>query len=81
MKRVLQQLWAGWKRVAHRLGRIQTAILMTIVYFLVISPWGALMRLSGWDPLETAQRYRRRDSNWRPIADGEPDHESLKRLS
>lgn len=81
MTDVLQQLWAGWKRVAHRLGRIQTAILMTIVYFLVISPWGFLMRLTGWDPLQTAGKYRRQNTNWRPVTDPEPDRESLQRLS
>lgn len=31
-----RQIWEGWKKIAHKLGVIQTNILLTVVYFLVI---------------------------------------------
>lgn len=31
-----RQIWEGWKKIAHKLGVIQTNILLTVVYFLII---------------------------------------------
>lgn len=31
-----RQIWEGWKKIAHKLGIINTYILLTVVYFLVI---------------------------------------------
>ena len=31
-----RQIWEGWKKIAHKMGVIQTHILLTVVYFLVI---------------------------------------------
>jgi len=81
MKKVLQNIWAGWKRVAHVIGRFQTRVLTTVFYFLILSPCGALGRLVGWDPLETRAAKRRRATNWKPVTPEEPDLESLRRQS
>ncbi|MEW6051808.1 MAG: SxtJ family membrane protein [Candidatus Zixiibacteriota bacterium] len=81
MKNLLRKLWDRWKRLAHRIGRFQTGVILTLVYFLVISPWGILMRLFGWDPLETRQSYLRKPTNWKPMTDSEPDLDSMRRLS
>ncbi len=37
-----RQIWEGWKKIAHKLGIINTYILLTVMYFLVI-PVFALM--------------------------------------
>jgi len=31
-----RQIWEGWKKIAHKLGVIQTNILLTVLYFLII---------------------------------------------
>ncbi len=81
MKELLRKLWEGWKRLALRIGRLQTGVILTLVYFFVISPWGILMRLFGWDPLETRLSSRRKPTNWKPASDSEPDLNSMRRLS
>jgi hypothetical protein len=32
----LKSLWNGWKAFAHKLGVVQTFIMMTVFYFLVL---------------------------------------------
>lgn len=81
MKKVLAGLWAGWKRIAHVIGRFQTRVIITIFYGLILSPLGFVMRACGWDPLEVGRRHARRGTNWKPVVDSEPEAESLRRQS
>lgn len=80
MKKVLKQIWAGWKQFARLVGRVNTVILLTLFYFLILSPLGGIMRLFGWSPLESESRFRRRGSNWRSVQHP-ADRESLGRQS
>ena len=41
----------AWTRLGILLGRIVSPIALGIVFFLVVTPIGALMRLAGKDPL------------------------------
>lgn len=41
----------AWMGVAHVISKVTTPIFLAIVYFLVISPMGVLMRLFGRNPL------------------------------
>lgn len=48
--------WLGtlkeqWLRFAHVLGRINTAILLTVLYLAVVTPIGILFRALGRSPL------------------------------
>lgn len=52
-----------WLRVGHLLGWFNTRILLTLVYFVVMTPTGLAMRLIGRDPLD--RRLRDRSSYWR----------------
>ena len=81
MRKVLKNLWAAWKRLAHRIGRIQTVILLTIFYFVIIVPTGSVFRVFGWDPLRIGRRHRKANSNWLAVETGEPDLESMRRQS
>ncbi len=45
---LIKTLWAKWKQFAHILGRIQTTILLSVIYFLII-PCFSFLRLK--DPL------------------------------
>ncbi|MDP2471185.1 MAG: SxtJ family membrane protein [Candidatus Palauibacterales bacterium] len=45
---------AGWMRMAHAISRVTTPIFLGIVYLVVLTPAGLLMRLLGRDPLRHA---------------------------
>jgi saxitoxin biosynthesis operon SxtJ-like protein len=47
----LGPVYRAWMGLAHLLSRITTPIFMGVVYFLVITPIGLLMRLVGRKPL------------------------------
>jgi hypothetical protein len=48
---MFKKLKEQWLRLAHFLGRINTAILLTVVYLAVITPIGLLFRAFGRSPL------------------------------
>lgn len=41
----------GWMALAHGLSRVTTPVFMAIIYFVVITPVGAALRLAGHRPL------------------------------
>jgi hypothetical protein len=47
----LRKLWELWKAFAHVLGRIQTAILLAIIYHIAVGPIGLVCRLTRRDLL------------------------------
>ncbi|MCI0484529.1 MAG: SxtJ family membrane protein [candidate division NC10 bacterium] len=51
-----------WMQVAHALGWFNTRVLLGMVYFLVMTPIGILMRLMGRDPLD--RHLKDRPSYW-----------------
>ncbi len=50
-----KSIWQSWLRVAHRIGNFQARVLLTIVYAVVLFPFGICVRLFA-DPLRTGQR-------------------------
>ena len=54
MQRV-KKLWAGWKRIAHAIGNFQARILLTIIYAVLILPFGLAVRFFS-DSLSTKNR-------------------------
>jgi hypothetical protein len=59
MLRILRRLWAGWKRVAHAIGDFQARVLLTLIYAVLVLPFGLLVRLFS-DPLN----IKKRPANW-----------------
>jgi len=51
----LKSLWKSWVRVAHWIGNFQARVLLTILYTVVLFPFGICVRLFS-DPLRTKQR-------------------------
>lgn len=47
----LRALWKGWLRIARAIGTLNTIVLLTILYWLVVVPLGLILRLLGQDPL------------------------------
>jgi hypothetical protein len=50
----LKQLHHGWMKLGHVLGAINTRIILGIIYYLLITPMGLVMRLMGKDPMHRA---------------------------
>ena len=44
MKKFFKLIWRGWKAFAHVLGIVNTRILLTLTYFIII----ALASIVGW---------------------------------
>ena len=72
--RWLKPLYIPWMGLAIVLGFVMTRVLLTVLFFLVITPVGLIMRWTGRDPLN-----RKPDpsvtSYWTP----KPPHADLKK--
>ena len=42
--------WAVWTKIAHKIGNFQARVLLTIMYAILVLPFGLAVRLFG-DPL------------------------------
>jgi hypothetical protein len=62
MKKFLSLLWRGWKKLAHGLGIVNTKILLTLTYFVVIAVVALFTKLFGRDLLD--RRMKPRKSYW-----------------
>ncbi len=47
----LKQVHGGWMKIGHALGSINTRIILGIIYYVLITPMGLVMRLMGKDPM------------------------------
>ena len=61
--RALAPVERGWMAFSRVLSVISTYVILTIMFFLVITPIGLLLRLVGKDLLQT-RLDRKRDSYW-----------------
>jgi hypothetical protein len=60
---LLRPVYRVWMRIGEALGWINTRILLTLVFFLVVAPIGLLMRLFGRSPIA----MEKRDSYWTDV--------------
>ncbi len=49
--RWLGPLYRAWMALGHALSRVTTPILMGLIFFLVITPIGVMLRLAGRNPI------------------------------
>ncbi|MCL4807986.1 MAG: hypothetical protein KJ062_09390 [Thermoanaerobaculia bacterium] len=63
----------AWLAIARVLGRVNTVVFLSLVFFLVLTPLGLLLRLAGRDELD---RRRRGVSTWvpYPARNADPRH-------
>lgn len=71
----LKFLYRGWMAFAHVLGKINTAILLTLFYFLFMGMAKLLTLLLGKDLLDS--QWRDRSSYWKDRKDFRADREAL----
>lgn len=64
MKSILGALYRGWMRLAQALGRIQTFLVLSIIYVAGVGLMAPLLRLFSGDPLD--RRLRPGGSAWIP---------------
>ena len=55
----LKALWKAWTRIAHIIGNFQARVLLTILYLVLVLPFGLIVRLFA-DPL----RIKKRPEKW-----------------
>lgn len=65
-----------WRRVAHVLGWINIRILLSVFFFVVVTPIGLVLRWLGKDPLAR----RGRGSNWSPYGERVRDPRHFERM-
>lgn len=61
-----------WSRFAQGLGWINSRVLLTVFFFVVLTPVGFLLRLFGWNPFRPAARA----TSWTsyPARQADPAH-------
>jgi len=61
--RLLSPVEWGWMKIAHALGYVMTRLLLTITFYIMITPIGIVMKILGKDPLR--MRFdKEADSYW-----------------
>lgn len=48
---LLKPVYVVWMKFGHVMGALNTRIILGLVFYLIITPIGLIMRLFRWDPL------------------------------
>ena len=72
----LKKLWQSWGSFSRRIGEFQNKIVMSLFFFIVISPFALAVKIFS-DPLRI--RYRGTESHWLPKIETENSLEQFKR--
>jgi len=60
---IFRRAWEGWKKFAHVIGVFNTRVIMSLLYFVIILPFGLIFRQVS-DPLQLSEP---KESNWVPL--------------
>ena len=55
----MKRVWQAWTRLAHKIGNFQARVLLTVLYGVLVLPFGLIVRLFA-DPL----RIKKRPAQW-----------------
>jgi hypothetical protein len=72
LPRLLVTLRKYWMKLAEGMSYVSSRIILAIIFFLVLTPFGLIKRALGWDPLQ--RRSGTRDSFWHPYPERHPRH-------
>ena len=78
MKRFFAKIWAGWKRFALALARVQLEVILFVFYYVIFTPFGFIMRLFRHDPLQVSIE---KESTWQKADIGEFNPEQARHQS
>ena len=75
----LRPVYTAWLKIAHLMGRVITVLILSLAYYLVITPSALIKRLFGGRPLPI-RPDRSASSYWVPRAEpAQPRERFLKR--
>lgn len=57
---LLRRAWEGWKKIAHVIGVFNTRVIMSLLYFVIVLPFGLIFRMVS-DPMQLGEPGQ---SNW-----------------
>ena len=77
MKTFFSLLWRGWKKFAHVMGIVQTRILLTVSYFVILAFASIITKVLGKDLLE--RRMQRAATYYHPHEPIQATLESCRR--
>jgi hypothetical protein len=69
----------AWMLLAEGLSWVTTRLILGLVFFLVITPIGAIKRLMGWDPLGRRNRQAGA-SYWREYSERQRDPRHYEKM-
>ena len=61
----LRPVFRVWLKVAHFIGRVNTQVILTLLYYLLFTPYGFVMRLFGRDPMQ--RKLKSTGTYWEPL--------------
>lgn len=64
---LLRSMWEGWKKIAKKIGEVQSRIILVIFYFVLLLPFALGVRW-GSDPLAIKRKSKR---GWHPREEAE----------
>jgi len=62
---LLRPAFRVWMKVAHFIGQVNTQIILTLLFYLVFTPYGAVMRLFGRDSMQ--RKIKSAGTYWEPF--------------
>lgn len=78
MTRAARAFHTVWMRLASALGYVNSRVLLTLMYYLALAPYGLVSRLAGRDPLR--RRGKRSESYWTKRKQTRQTREQFERL-
>jgi hypothetical protein len=69
----MKRLWAAWKKIAHAIGNFQARILLTVIYAVLILPFGLAVRL-----FSDSLHVKKRPAKWLEHPGVSPDMEHAR---
>ena len=66
------RFFAGWMAFAHFFGRVNTVVILSIIYFLVMLPISFFIRLGNRKSPFSVRAYREKRSSWSDVEQGLP---------
>jgi hypothetical protein len=76
---ILKPIYIGWMTFAFALGWVNTRLILGIVFYLIFTPAGLVMKLLGKDPLGL-QFDRQATTYWARRKPQEPDKKRYEKL-
>jgi hypothetical protein len=73
---LLGQAWKRWRAIAQVIGDFQARILLTVFYFIIVTP-GALIVRAFFDPLQIKRSHGA--SMWTPHTTTQPSLDDARR--